>query len=189
MKNTKKILLKTLCLIIVIYFGIPVFIKELINRPVAGQSLSIEESKKRKVFKFEYKVLNNVLPVPNVDTFKIKSIWIEEIWTSEYSYPEITHKELVEKSYQMIILFYNEDVYTNLNELWHIEIDKDTIINGKKQPFYFTGGYKNWIYSYSFFYLPTDSVLIWDMKSGNPSPLPDSITGSKKIGEIKMIKQ
>jgi len=190
MKKIIKFALILLSLILLVYYCGPIVILHLLNREIGGcMSVSIAESKSRKVFKYEYKIPNNVIEVLGVDTFHVESVWLEELWRSEYSYPEITHRKLVDVNYKLIIVFKEINVYESLNETWQIEINKDTIVNGKNQPYYFTGGYKNWVYSYPFFYLPTDSIIIWNIKSGKASPQPDSITGSKKIGEIKMIRQ
>ncbi len=190
MKKIIKFALILLSLILLVYYCGPIVILHLLNREIGGcRSESIAESKLRKVFKYEYKIPNNVIEVPGVDTFNVENVWLEENWSSEYSYPEITHRDSIDVNYKLIIVFKEINVYESLNETWQIEINKDTIVNGKNQPYYFTGGYNNYIVSYSFFYLPMDSVLIWDIKSGEFSPQPDSITGSKKIGEIKMIRQ
>lgn len=194
-KVVMKILIKYTLIIlglslILYYFG-PIVILQLLNREIGGNtSESIEESKRRKVFKFEYKIQNDRIEVPGVDTFNVKSVWLEELWRSEYSYPEVTHRDSVDVNYKIIIHYKNSNFVGTLNETWQIKIDRDTLVDGKIQPYYFHGNYKNlYCYSYPFFYLPMDSIIIWDIKSGKATPQPDSITGSKKIGEIKMIRQ
>jgi hypothetical protein len=189
-QKIKKYLIITTSLIVT-YIILTQSLLLILNREIGGNmSESIAESKKRNVFKFEYNIPNNVIEVPGIDTFHVESVWLEELWRSEYSYPEITHRDSVDINYKVIIKFKNSNFAKTLNESWQIKKKKDTLIDGKIQPYKFSGVYKSFYsYSYPFFNLPIDSVIIWDIKSGNPSPQPDSITGSKKIGEIKMIKQ
>ena len=190
MKKIIKFALILLSLILLVYYCGPVVILHLLNREIGGcTSESIAESKLRKVFKYEYKIPNNVIEVLGVDTFHVESVWLEELWRSEYSYPEITHRDSIDVNYNFIICLEETAIDKTLNKTWQIKKDRDTLADGKEQPYYFYGGYKNIIESYPFFYLPTDSIIIWNIKSGKASPQPDSITGSKKIGEIKMIRQ
>lgn len=177
--------------LILIYIIITQSLVLILNREIGGNmSESIVESKKRKVFVFEYKIPKNRIEVPGVDTFQVESVWLEELWRSEYSYPEITHRDSIDVNYKIIIKFKDKSINNSLGKLWYIIKNKDTLANGKEQPYYFSDAYLNYFStSYPFFYLPMDSVIIWDIKSGNYSFKPDSLTGNKKIGQIKMIRQ
>jgi len=109
-------LIRILCLLL---FAMPGCGKFSALNGKLGSSQSIVESKKRKVFLYEYKLSSNIFEFNDTIKVHIENAWLEKNWRFDYPYDNT----LIGDGYQIILVLKKGNWKRNYKKNWYLGTD------------------------------------------------------------------